>query len=372
MADQQPEALRLANLMAAMDYDDTKAAACELRKQHETIADLRAQVERLQAGGGVVAWMLPREGDECAVFREPQDYPFASAGWTPLYDRPPAPVAAAPALVALMNASFANGFSYAVGPLTDKTCGKATEKAMGTSTAALLAATPQPSPAPVAQEAADTGAGERDLMTKLHAQIRHLIDDLTTVVEDDGLTRYVTAHGGGMLYSNFINALIPLAKQLGAALAARAGQVAAPAMVPLTHESIAPVRRFLAYRAIYLSDETVKALVQCANAVSTKYLQQADLQWLLRFKETTEDDESFDVPKDAMKRLAELGVVRNEGFGRYSITSFGSHVADAGDQFSRLPLKTHADHEADYRAAYNAKLNGLTVGGSKAGGRVGK
>lgn len=69
-------------------------------------------------------------------------------------------------------------------------------------------------------------ADERDLMTKIHAQIRHLIDDLTTVIEDDGLTRYVTAHGGGMPYSNFIDALIPLTKQLGAALAAQPARVA--------------------------------------------------------------------------------------------------------------------------------------------------
>ena len=35
-----------------------------------------------------VAWMLPRDGDDCAVFREPQDYPFAATGWAPLYTHP--------------------------------------------------------------------------------------------------------------------------------------------------------------------------------------------------------------------------------------------------------------------------------------------
>lgn len=35
----QPEALRLADLMDAMDYDDTQAAAIELRRLHELNVD---------------------------------------------------------------------------------------------------------------------------------------------------------------------------------------------------------------------------------------------------------------------------------------------------------------------------------------------
>lgn len=35
----QPEALRLADLMDAMDYDDTQAAAAELRRLHELNVD---------------------------------------------------------------------------------------------------------------------------------------------------------------------------------------------------------------------------------------------------------------------------------------------------------------------------------------------
>jgi hypothetical protein len=44
---------------------------------------------------------------------------------------------------------------------------------------------------------------------------------------------------------------------------------------------------------------------------------------LERFHETWEDDQGYDVPKPMMKRLAKLGVVYGEGFGRYGMTAFG-------------------------------------------------
>ena len=43
----QPTALRLADLMDAMDYDDTKAAAAELRRLHELNEGLRDQNTQL-------------------------------------------------------------------------------------------------------------------------------------------------------------------------------------------------------------------------------------------------------------------------------------------------------------------------------------
>jgi hypothetical protein len=47
---------------------------------------------------------------------------------------------------------------------------------------------------------------------------------------------------------------------------------------------------------------------------------------LERFHETWEDDQGYDVPKPMMKRLAKLGVVYSEGFGRYGMTTFGLAV----------------------------------------------
>ncbi len=56
---------------------------------------------------------------------------------------------------------------------------------------------------------------------------------------------------------------------------------------------------------------------------ATEILQEEDLAWLIRFKETAEDDNSYDTPKAALKRLMELGVVRSLGFGRCATTAFG-------------------------------------------------
>lgn len=52
------------------------------------------------------------------------------------------------------------------------------------------------------------------------------------------------------------------------AVLTRWGAQPAPAASPaLTHTSIAPVRRFLADRAVYLSDETTIALITVAHGI---------------------------------------------------------------------------------------------------------
>lgn len=55
-----------------------------------------------------------------------------------------------------------------------------------------------------------------DLLRTAHSQIRHLIDDLVVPVDDDGLTTYVPRPG--LMFSNLITALIPLAVQMRQAL----------------------------------------------------------------------------------------------------------------------------------------------------------
>ena len=47
----------------------------------------------------------------------------------------------------------------------------------------------------------------------------------------------------------------------------QAGAVQPAGREPLTHQNIAPVRRFLADRGIYLSDETTKALITVAHGI---------------------------------------------------------------------------------------------------------
>ena len=60
-----------------------------------------------------------------------------------------------------------------------------------------------------------------------------------------------------------------------------------------------------------------------------------------------------------MQRLAELGVIRHCGGGRYQITSFGSYCLGLSDH---LPLETVAQHNDRMRRemeARNAQLEGI-------------
>lgn len=80
------------------------------------------------------------------------------------------------------------------------------------------------------------------------------------------------------------------------------------------------------------------------GAADAGFLQADDYHLLHRFIETTDDDESYDIGKDAVKRLAELGVVQSHGFGRYSVTIFGYWVHERyWHQNPTLPLMTNSD-----------------------------
>ena len=77
---------------------------------------------------------------------------------------------------------------------------------------------------------------------------------------------------------------------------------------------------------------------------ASEILQDEDMSWLIRFKETVEDDNSYDTPKPALKRLIELGAVRSLGSGRCAMTSFGGYLVEQYlEQSPTLPLKTEAD-----------------------------
>lgn len=75
-----------------------------------------------------------------------------------------------------------------------------------------------------------------------------------------------------------------------------------------------------------------------------EYLQPADLGVLMRFQETTDDSEGYDIGKPAVKRLADLGVLQSHGFGKYSITAFGHFALESMfSQKPSLPLMTDDD-----------------------------
>ncbi|MEX5385587.1 hypothetical protein WCE10_21370, partial [Cronobacter muytjensii] len=79
------------------------------------------------------------------------------------------------------------------------------------------------------------------------------------------------------------------------------------------------------------------------------YLLPDDLAALKRFEECASDFDSggHDVPKPAMARLREIGVVQSIGFGRHQTTAFGDYVLErtAGEPVN-LPLMTLAERNA--------------------------
>lgn len=90
---------------------------------------------------------------------------------------------------------------------------------------------------------------------------------------------------------------------------------------------------------------------QCRQAATPAQvealLSDHDLSALKRLSECLEDGEGFDVSKDRMARLLELGCARHNGFGRYSITAIGQYLLGA---WTKVPLQTHADADAAFWA----------------------
>jgi hypothetical protein len=68
------------------------------------------------------------------------------------------------------------------------------------------------------------------------------------------------------------------------------------------------------------------------------WLNAEDMAALERADECFEDGEGHDLPKSRMDRLIEIGVMRHNGGGYYSITTFGAFVL--GDRRYHLPLET--------------------------------
>ena len=83
-----------------------------------------------------------------------------------------------------------------------------------------------------------------------------------------------------------------------------------------------------------------------AQGITTprKYLQDADLGDLMRFQETTDDGEGYDIGEASIARLSELGCLERHGRGKFSITVFGSFVLEhMFSQDPELPLMTDTD-----------------------------
>ena len=84
------------------------------------------------------------------------------------------------------------------------------------------------------------------------------------------------------------------------------------------------------YSRIVSQNETNKALLDDARSLQEQWpdseVSPQELAALLRFKETLEDGEGYDVPEEMMQRLGLIGLICRTSRGLYTITFFGDWV----------------------------------------------
>lgn len=83
--------------------------------------------------------------------------------------------------------------------------------------------------------------------------------------------------------------------------------------------------------------------------MSSQFLTDADYGDLCRLDDLFSDGEGYDLPKDRMRRLAQIGVIRRVTRDFYEITSFGSHVLGHSPRLPLLPTEEYNDREAALR-----------------------
>ncbi|MGS3391508.1 MULTISPECIES: protein regulator of cytokinesis family protein [Citrobacter] len=106
-----------------------------------------------------------------------------------------------------------------------------------------------------------------------------------------------------------------------------------------------------------LEAEVTDMAVQLANAESKcrelaaghwPRLQEQDINALMRFNETCEDGEGYDIGAEAMARLVEIGLAGKGPHGIRNITPFGQWVINAREgEVDLEPLKTEEDNIAE-------------------------
>lgn len=134
---------------------------------------------------------------------------------------------------------------------------------------------------------------------------------------------------------------------------ARAALAAAPAAQP---QSDLNVKTMYCLECERLSRELaeVKAKTEPHQpAALTEFLTEEDKADLLRIEDLFSDGEGYDLPKEQMRRLAEIGVIRHTSAGRYAITSFGMWCIGT---WPVLPLKTAAESNAEAWRLHQARI----------------
>lgn len=72
-----------------------------------------------------------------------------------------------------------------------------------------------------------------------------------------------------------------------------------------------------------------------------------EFSWLVRFNETCEDDQPYDVPKAVMSRLADVGVIVRGTKNNFSLSSFGRLLVDLSSQSARDKANAQAMRDYD-------------------------
>lgn len=90
------------------------------------------------------------------------------------------------------------------------------------------------------------------------------------------------------------------------------------------------------------------------NPVQRRYvfalLNAEEMAALRRFRDTCEDGEGYDVPKEMMRRLAHIGVIRRHHGSWYEFTTFGQCI------LGEIPASPEDTHEEAVREAMAADL----------------
>lgn len=114
------------------------------------------------------------------------------------------------------------------------------------------------------------------------------------------------------------------------------------------------------------SESDYAALKQKLDAMGP-FIQLHDLKALLRFNETSEDGECYDISDDAMSRLVELGLVAKERGKMRIITSFGMWVVAREDGEKIGSLKTQRDRDLAFQQRIAQLRSGTHDTADKAG-----
>ncbi|WP_289241989.1 hypothetical protein [Delftia sp.] len=109
-------------------------------------------------------------------------------------------------------------------------------------------------------------------------------------------------------------------------------------------------------RRVKWASRQLRAVAQAPAAPAVDaWLQPDDMAALQRFHETAEDDESYDIGKEAVARLCAFGCLQSHSFGRYSTTDFGDYLLDTWAGARTLPFTTAAERATERAAQAAAK-----------------